>query len=83
MTEDSRELLLKRLANMSSKALRCLGFAYKEQLGEFESYTGEDHPAHRLLLDPSNYSNIESDLVFVGMAGIRVSFSFAFGRSSS
>ncbi|BBN18941.1 P-type Ca2+ transporter type 2C [Marchantia polymorpha subsp. ruderalis] len=71
MTEDSRELLLKRLANMSSKALRCLGFAYKEQLGEFESYTGEDHPAHRLLLDPSNYSNIESDLVFVGMAGIR------------
>ncbi|BFI28036.1 hypothetical protein MPTK2_2g15750 [Marchantia polymorpha subsp. ruderalis] len=56
---------------MSSKALRCIGFAYKEQLGEIESYTGEDHPAYRLLLDPSNYSNIESDLVFVGMAGIR------------
>lgn len=61
---------------MSTSALRCLGFAYKEDLPEFAGYNGdEDHPAHQLLLNPSNYSSIESKLVFVGFVGLRVSSS--------
>ncbi|KAL6011184.1 Calcium-transporting ATPase 4, endoplasmic reticulum-type [Asimina triloba] len=56
---------------MSTAALRCLGFAYKEDLTDFATYDGENHPAHRHLLDPSNYSGIESDLIFVGMVGLR------------
>jgi Ca2+-transporting ATPase len=61
---------------MSTSALRCLGFAYKEDLSEFRTYSGdEDHPAHQLLLDLHNYSSIESNLTFVGLAGLRVSFS--------
>eukprot|EP00250_Pteridium_aquilinum_P007551 c17239_g1_i1 orf=372-3581(-) len=67
----ARELLLQKLNDMSSKALRCLAFAYKEDLGDLNSYDGESHPAHGLLLDPNNYSGIESDLVFVGMVGLR------------
>lgn len=67
----TRELLLAKLTTMSSKALRCLAFAYKEDLGDFNSYDGERHPAHGLLLDPTNYSAIESDLIFVGMVGLR------------
>ncbi|KAG6697207.1 hypothetical protein I3842_09G187500 [Carya illinoinensis] len=64
-----KSLLVKE---MSTGALRCLGFAYKDDLREFETYDGnEDHHAHELLLNPCNYSSIESDLIFVGLVGLR------------
>ncbi|KAK1297861.1 Calcium-transporting ATPase 4, endoplasmic reticulum-type [Acorus calamus] len=71
LDEISRKLILQALYEMSTNALRCLGFAYKDDLAEFSTYDGESHPAHKLLLDPSNYSSIESDLIFVGLAGLR------------
>ncbi|KAH7560931.1 hypothetical protein JRO89_XS10G0141700 [Xanthoceras sorbifolium] len=68
----SRELILQSLHEMSTSALRCLGFAYKDDPEEFKTYNGdEDHPAHQLLLNPASYSSIESRLVFVGMVGLR------------
>lgn len=74
LDRSSRNHILQSLHEMSSKALRVLGFAYKEDLPDFATYNGdEDHPAHELLLNPSNYPSIESDLIFVGLAGIRVS----------
>ncbi|KAF1868818.1 hypothetical protein Lal_00048097 [Lupinus albus] len=69
--EQCRELLLQRLLDMSSKGLRCLGMAYKDELGEFSDYDADTHPAHKKLLDPACYSLIESGLVFVGVVGIR------------
>lgn len=72
MTEGAREALLAKLNNLSGRALRCLGLAYKDQLGELSDYDGENHPAHSSLLNPSNYDKIETDLIFVGMAGLRV-----------
>ncbi|KAK6919937.1 hypothetical protein RJ641_015841 [Dillenia turbinata] len=66
-----REILHSKLLEMSSKGLRCLGLAYKDELGEFSDYYSESHPAHKKLLDHSNYSSIESDLVFVGVVGLR------------
>lgn len=72
LDDSSRNYIMQALNEMSTSALRCLGFAYKDELGEFSSYDGDDdHPAHRLLLDPSNYSSIESELVFVGLVGLR------------
>lgn len=74
LDKKSRDLILQSLYQMSTSALRCLGFAYKEDLLEFATYNGdEDHPAHQLLLKPSNYSVIESKLIFVGLVGLRVS----------
>lgn len=73
----SRDLILQSLHDMSTGALRCLGFAYKEEVSDFATYNGdEDHPAHALLLNPSNYSSIESNLIFVGLVGLRVSWSW-------
>ncbi|KAG5141921.1 hypothetical protein JHK82_017616 [Glycine max] len=69
--DQCRELLLRRLQEMSSKGLRCLGFAYNDELGEFSDYYADTHPAHKKLLDPTYYSSIESDLVFVGIVGLR------------
>ncbi|KAG2685669.1 hypothetical protein I3843_10G132800 [Carya illinoinensis] len=72
LDKNSRKLILDALQEMSTGALRCLGFAYKDELRDFETYDGnEDHPAHELLLDPSNYLSIESDLIFVGLVGLR------------
>lgn len=67
----AKNAILDSLHDMSGSALRCLGFAYKEDLEDFASYDGEDHPAHELLLNPSSYSDIEKNLIFVGFAGIR------------
>ncbi|KAL8499611.1 hypothetical protein ACS0TY_019555 [Phlomoides rotata] len=69
--ENCRQLLLSRLLAMSSKGLRCLGLACKDDLGELSDYYTESHPAHKKLLDPSCYSSIESGLIFVGVVGIR------------
>ncbi|KAJ6809905.1 calcium-transporting ATPase, endoplasmic reticulum-type [Iris pallida] len=69
--EPCRQLILARVHEMSSKGLRCLGFAYKDELGEFSDYSSDTHPAHEKLLDPANYSEIESNLVFVGGVGLR------------
>ncbi|PPD89129.1 hypothetical protein GOBAR_DD13927 [Gossypium barbadense] len=71
MDEPCRQLLLSRQTEMSSKGLRCLGLAYKEDLGEFSDYYSENHPAHKKLLDPACYCSIENDLVFVGVVGLR------------
>lgn len=71
LDDASKNLIITKLNEMSSDALRCLGFAYKDNLPDFGTYDGENHPAHKLLLDPSNYSSIETDLIFVGFAGLR------------
>ncbi|XP_058098983.1 calcium-transporting ATPase 4, endoplasmic reticulum-type-like [Magnolia sinica] len=67
----STDLLLQALHEMSTSALRCIGFAYKEDLSDFATYDGENHHAHKLLLDPTNYQSIETDLIFVGLVGLR------------
>ncbi|XAR53933.1 Calcium-transporting ATPase [Bertholletia excelsa] len=69
--EPCRQLLLLRHLEMSSKGLRCLGVAFRDNLGEFSDYHNGSHPAHKKLLDPAYYSSIESDLVFVGVVGLR------------
>ncbi|KAF8395046.1 hypothetical protein HHK36_018985 [Tetracentron sinense] len=72
LDQNSRDSILRALHEMSTNSLRCLGFAYKEDLYEFATYNGdEDHPSHELLLKPSNYSSIESELIFVGLVGLR------------
>ena len=61
------------LDRMAASALRVLAFAVKtEGLGDLGSYDGsEGHAAHRRLADPSQYAAIESDLAFVGLAGLQ------------
>lgn len=73
MDHSCRKSILQSLNEMSTSSLRVLGFAYKVDPPEFTTYNGddEDHPAYKLLQDPANYSNIESKLIFSGLAGLR------------
>ena len=73
LDEGAKALILSTLSEMSANALRCLGFAYKEDLAEFATYDGDEHAAHKYLLDPAYYSSIESNLIFCGFVGLRVS----------
>eukprot|EP00753_Platysulcus_tardus_P012824 PLAT3553.11.p2 GENE.PLAT3553.11~~PLAT3553.11.p2 ORF type:complete len:1038 (-),score=643.01 PLAT3553.11:172-3285(-) len=68
----ARAALLEAMADMAASALRVLAFAVKEDLpAELADYDGNSHhPGHDMLLDTDGYAAIESDMVFVGMAGM-------------
>lgn len=60
------------LDQLAGNALRLLACAVKTDLGDLAGYDGsESHPAHKLLADPSNYPSIESNMVFLGVAGLQ------------
>lgn len=70
----SRTRVTKLMDAKAGHALRLLAFAIKPsaELGALSSYNGsESHPAQKLLANPSSYSDIESGLTFVGLAGLR------------
>jgi magnesium-transporting ATPase (P-type) len=54
----------------AKKGLRTLLMAYKKNIGDLSSYTGEKHPAHKLLTNVENYTEIESNPTIVGIVGI-------------
>ncbi|KAK9865269.1 hypothetical protein WJX84_000813, partial [Apatococcus fuscideae] len=71
MDQATRGQLQASIDSMAGQALRCLAFAAKEDLGELNGYNGESHPGHRLLLDNKHYPDIESNMTWLGVAGLR------------
>ena len=69
----SRTQLQGLLDGLAGRALRLLAFAVKsEGLGELADYDGsEGHRGHVRLADPGAYEGIESDLTFLGLAGLQ------------
>lgn len=65
-----RKMIMNRIGEMADKALRTLGFAYKADLGDWNKYTGPEHPLHKKL-QPKEFINIEQGLVFCGLVGIK------------
>ena len=72
LTDAWRTQIDKELQQMAKGALRTMGLAMKmEDLKDLETYDGShDHPAHRVLAEPGNFIDVESDMTFVGMVGI-------------
>ncbi|CAL8463437.1 g2971 [Coccomyxa elongata] len=71
LTEPAKKKIMAAVDAMAARALRCLAFAQKTELGDFASYDGDtSHPAHKQLLDPVNYADIESGLTWLGVAGL-------------
>ncbi len=63
----------REVSKMSSDALRCIALAYRQDLGSpLNDYDGsESHPGHAVLAEPGAEEEIESDLVFAGVAAMR------------
>ena len=71
----TRDRLSRALNAKAGHALRLLAFAVKpasELDPALSSYNGSpSHPAQAILADPARYSEVESGLTFVGLAGLR------------
>ncbi|MCD9642847.1 Calcium-transporting ATPase 2, endoplasmic reticulum-type [Datura stramonium] len=80
--ESCRQLLSLRHLEMSSKGLRCLGLAYKDDLGELSGYYAVRLilPTRSCLIHPA--TSIESDLVLCGVVGLRAKNSWHFPLSN-
>nr|CCA24190.1 hypothetical protein SELMODRAFT_102055 [Albugo laibachii Nc14] len=72
LTAGAREIVLQQVSSLASKSLRCIGLAKKENLGSaLDSFDGDrHHPAHKQLESTDNFSGIESELTFVGLASM-------------
>ena len=71
MSAADRKAVLATVAKMAARPLRCLAMAVREDLGALSDYDGPSHPAHRRLLDPATFVELEQAMVFVGIAGIK------------
>merc|ERR1712070_314835 len=56
---------------MAARPLRCLAMAIKEDVGELSDYDGPSHRAQKLLATPSKFAALESEMIFVGLCGIK------------
>merc|ERR1711871_316190 len=68
-----RKNISSNIKEMSSEALRCLALAYSDTLSSpLDNYDGsEAHPGHDYLSKPDVEVQIENDLIFAGVAGMR------------
>jgi Ca2+-transporting ATPase len=83
MTEDGsvhrisngmRQFIASQLRSISSRPLRCLGFAYKygDSLGELNHLqSSKDASNLKALQNSSSYASIESSMILVGFCGIK------------
>ncbi|GFR44662.1 hypothetical protein Agub_g5952 [Astrephomene gubernaculifera] len=73
LTSAARSAVLAAVRDMARDALRCLALAVKPDIpSPLADFDGDSrHPAMALLRDPARYAGIESELVFVGLAGLQ------------
>jgi len=79
LDDDIREEMNNEIFKLSSNALRCIGLAFNPSLSSLpgdlsllSDYDGsEDHPGHAVLKTPGIEVEVESNLIFVGVAGMR------------
>jgi Ca2+-transporting ATPase len=66
-----RAKILAHVSSMAARPLRCLAMAIKEEVGDLSTYDGPSHKAHKALVDPSTFIELEKGLTFVGVVGIK------------
>jgi len=73
LTPTLRKEILASIELMADSALRCLALAYKPHLdASLSSYDkSPTHPARTILENMANYAAVESDLTFLGLAGLQ------------
>lgn len=74
LSAQMRKSISEVINSKAQHALRLLAMAVKSgsELGELSTYDGnESHAGFQKIADPSKYSEIESNMTFVGLAGLR------------
>lgn len=70
-TEDAKAMVQSMIMEHSKKALRCLGFAYLPDSPQLRDYSGPTHPSHHLLENYDSFEGLESNMILVGIVGMR------------
>eukprot|EP00930_Biecheleria_cincta_P031203 TRINITY_DN2165_c0_g1_i2.p1 TRINITY_DN2165_c0_g1~~TRINITY_DN2165_c0_g1_i2.p1 ORF type:complete len:1036 (+),score=236.67 TRINITY_DN2165_c0_g1_i2:91-3198(+) len=71
MSDAWRKAIDGQIQKMAESALRTMGLAMKkDNLGDLQTYDGENHKGHALLSDTEKFIEVEQDMTFVGMVGI-------------
>lgn len=64
--------LLEQADRLAVRPLRVLSFAYKNDIGVLKDFDGDrNHPGHAIIEDVEKYADVESGMIFCGMAGIK------------
>merc|ERR1712032_582320 len=64
--------LLEQADRLAVRPLRVLSFAYKNDIGVLKDFDGDrNHPGHAIVEDVEKYADVESGMIFCGMAGIK------------
>lgn len=74
LTNDMRHKILEKVNSMATRPLRCLGLALKEgsDLGPLNRLNDEEGvAASPYMRNPSHFAQIESNLIFMGICGIK------------
>lgn len=71
LTQSQRKLILKSVEGMAEKAWRCLGFAFSQDLTKFGLHKYVEGNKNKYLASPELFVEVESDLIFVGVVGLR------------
>jgi len=66
-----RKAVLSTVDSMAARPLRVLAMAIREDMGELADYDGPGHRAASQLTDMSKLKKLESEMVFVGLCGIK------------
>ena len=88
LTDSFRKVISDQIEEMQQRPLRCLALAMKdgESLSkDLRNWDGSDGTMPSVLKDSSRYADVESQLTFLGICGIKVcdnpSSSFSLHRS--
>jgi len=72
LDDEAKKQLLATADDLAQRPLRVLSFAYKKNIPLFDGFNGQrDHPVQQKLKNADNYEEIESDMIFCGMVGIK------------
>jgi len=70
LDDHAKKAIKTKQKEFARKGLRTLLMAYKKDIGDLSSYTGEKHPAHKILTNVENYTEVEANPVICGIVGI-------------
>lgn len=59
LTVAERKRILEFNASMAARPLRCLAMAIGEDVGDLSDYDGPHHAAHKKLIDPTHFAELE------------------------
>jgi len=72
LTDKGRAAVNKMIQSKASKALRCMGFAFKELTGDLGSFDGDrNHPGVKLISKHTDFVQVETDMIFVAITGVQ------------